>query len=144
MYYLIWFSKQRKKRRPLILNLSDCSVSFCDWSLWHLLIEVLLNYIWDIEERLNICFVRVSMACGNSVVAKVTYHIMYYLVVMEYERVNILDWMNIESERTRHEKFRNCTNSCVTEVMYYVFNSYVSFGYTRETWALPLKNWVID
>ena len=79
------------------------------------------------------------MAFSNSVVAKVTYHIMYYLVVMEHERVNILDWMNIESERTRHEKFRNCTNSYVTEVMYYVFSSYVSFGYTRETWALPLK-----
>ena len=72
------------------------------------------------------------MACGNSVVAKVTYHIMYYLVVMEHERVDILDWMNIESERTRHENFRNCTNSCVTEVMYYVFNSYVSFGFTQE------------
>ena len=37
-----------------------------------------------------------SMACGNSVVAKVTYHIMYYLVMMEHERVNILEWLNEE------------------------------------------------
>ena len=53
--------------------------------------------------------------------------------------MNILDWLYEESERTRHEKSRSCTNSCVTEVTYYVLNSYVLFSYSRKTFELPLS-----